>query len=370
MDTLYKYLSLFFICYIKKFYKETKALFNMEKNLFTRILTVILISLVFFLCFLMLKPILIAMVFALLTSYILYPVFIRINRIVKERNLATIIMIIVITALIFIPIWFLVPIMLQQGFESFSSLQKIDVGAKVAGALSFIPSPHVLVSISSGVNNLISKTFSSLLTTLTEMITGLPNLLLQFTVFIFIFYFAIRDSEKLSKYILDLSPFSNNTEKELVGEFRQITNVIIYGQVLIGVIQGLFLGLGLFVLGVPNALVLTLIAIILSMIPILGAWLVWLPVSLVLIVSGDVWAGITLILYGALFVSIIDNVLRFLMLSKGSRLNIPLSVIGLVGGIYTFGVAGLVLGPLIISYVMVFISLYKEGKLQELFKSG
>lgn len=340
----------------------------MENHSFTKILTVILISLVFLLCFIMLKPIIIAMIFALLTAYVLYPLFLRIQNLVKEKNLATFILIVAITAVIFVPIWFLVPVMLQQGFESFASLQKIDVGAQVTSFLSFIPSKHVLVSISSGVNNLISKTFSSLLTELTDLIVGLPNLLLQFTVFIFIFYFATRDYEKLCKYVADLSPFSISTEKELVKEFRQITNVIIYGQILIGVIQGLFLGLGLFVLGVENSLVLTLIAIILSMIPVLGAWLVWLPVSIVLLVSGKVWSGVILILYGSLFVSIIDNILRFFMLSKGSRLNIPLSVIGLISGLYTFGVAGLVLGPLILSYVLVFINFYKEGKLQELFK--
>jgi len=341
----------------------------MEKQILTKILTMILIGGVFFLCFLIIKPILIAMFLAFLTAYILYPVFTWINKYIREKNLATAILIILLTAVIFLPIWFLVPVLLQQGFESFSALQKIDVGAKVAEILSFIPSPHVLVSLSSGVNNLISSTFNSILTELTDLIVNLPNLLLQFTVFIFIFYFAVRDSDKLYKYVCELSPFSSSTEKELTGEFRQITNAIIYGQVLIGVIQGLFLGLGLFVLGVSNSLVLTLIAIIVSMIPILGSWLIWLPISIILLVSGKVWAGVILIIYGALFVSIIDNVLRFLFLSKSTRLNIPLSVIGLIGGVYAFGITGLILGPLIISYVMVFIGLYKEGKFQELFKN-
>jgi predicted PurR-regulated permease PerM len=316
----------------------------------------------------MLRPILVAIILGLLAAYILFPLFLGINKIIHERNLATIILIIAIILIVFIPIWFFVPIILKQGFETFSQLQKIDIGSKVSELLSFLSSKPMLSSISAGVNNLITKTFTSFLNELTNLIVNLPNLLLQFTVFLFVFFFAIRDSSKLSRFILELSPFSASTEKELGTEFRKITNIIIYGQILIGIIQGLCLGLGLFVLGIPNALTLTIISVIVSIIPIMGAWFVWVPVSLVLIVTGDVFSGVILILYGALFVSIIDNILRFVFLSKNSRLNIPLSVIGLIGGLYTFGIIGLILGPLIISYVIVFISLYKEGKFKELFK--
>jgi len=341
----------------------------MENNTITKVFTYIIIFAVFALCIFMVKPIIISIVLALLTAYILYPLFLKINRYIKERNIATFILIILIIILIFIPAWLIIPLLINQGFQAYSAIQKIDIGSQVVNFLSFIPYKQLLVSISSIINNLITKTFNPFLNELTNIILDLPNILLQFTVFIFIFYFAIKDSDKLSEYFLGLSPFSKNTEKELIEEFRRITNAIIYGQFLIGLLQGTLLGLGIWVLGVPNPVILTFVAIIASMVPILGSWLVWLPVSIFLLIGGKVVSGIILLLYGALFISIIDNILRFVFLSKSSRLNIPLSVIGLIGGLYTFGIVGLVLGPLILSYILVFISLYKEGKLHELFKS-
>jgi len=191
---------------------------------------------------------------------------------------------------------------------------------------------------------------------------------LKFAVFLFTFFFAIRDSTELKNYLSSLSPFSNSTELKFLKELRGITNVIVFGQVLIGILQGLALGIGLFFLGVPNALILTFLASLISMIPILGSWLVWLPVSLYLLAIGQTFQGIFLLLYGSLFVSSMDNIIRPYLLSKHSNLPIVLSVIGTIGGLYLFGIAGLVLGPLVLAYVLIIIEFYQEGKLNDLFK--
>ena len=75
-----------------------------------------------------------------------------------------------------------------------------------------------------------------------------------------------------------------------------------------------------------------------------------------------------MIIYGALFVSTVDNILRPYILSKKSTLPIALSVIGTIGGLYFFGLSGLVLGPLVLAYTIIIIEFYRQGKLDELFK--
>jgi predicted PurR-regulated permease PerM len=173
---------------------------------------------------------------------------------------------------------------------------------------------------------------------------------------------------KLKDYLFGLSPFSKSTEKKFLEEFKGITKSIVVGQVLIGIIQGLAIGIGLFFLGVPNALMLTLAAAIVSIVPVLGSWLVWLPVSIILLMTGSTFAGVFLFFYGALFVSIIDNFLRPYFLSKGSHLSVPLGVIGTIGGLFFFGIAGLILGPLILAYALIILEFYRQGKLNELFE--
>mgnify|MGYP000168028440 FL=1 len=226
---------------------------------------------------------------------------------------------------------------------------------------------NIASTIAINLDNIIGQFFTTFLVQFKNLLLNLPSLAFQFAVFLFTFYFATRDAENLGTYIRSLSPFSKPTETRLLQEFRGITNAIVFGQVLIGITQGLALGAGLFFLGVPNALVLTFMASLLSIIPILGSWLIWLPTSIYLLVSGQTFAGVFLLLYGALFVSSIDNLLRPYLLSRRSTLPIALSLIGTIGGFLFFGIAGLVLGPLIIAYTLIIIEFYRQGKLKDLF---
>jgi predicted PurR-regulated permease PerM len=266
-----------------------------------------------------------------------------------------------------VPLWFLTPTLIRQAFDTYTFLQKTNF-ADFFSKFPTIFTPEVSGVAAANVQSFIGKTFTSFLNYFSDFLVNFPNLLLQFAVFIFVFFFATRDSEKLTDYFSKLSPFSASTEVKIMSEFRGITNAIVYGQILIGILQGLLIGIGLFIIGVPRASLLTFIAVIVSIIPMLGSWIVWLPVGIFLLASGQTSSGTFLLIYGLLFVSTIDNILRPLFLSKRSHLNIVLSVIGTVGGLYYFGIVGLILGPLILAYILIIFDLYRQGKLSELFK--
>lgn len=318
---------------------------------------------IFVLTFFILKPIIIPIIFGLLFAYIFNPVHKIIKRKVKGKNIPALILLFGLTIIIAVPIFYFVPIIVEQAFNTYVQLQDFNF----VNFFSKFFQSDFSATFARSVDNIIGQVFSTFLNQFKNLLINLPSLLLQFAVFLFTFYFAIRDGKELKEYISTLSPFSEATEKKFLKEFRGITNAIIFGQVLIGVLQGLALGVGLFILGVPNALILTFIASLVSIIPILGSWLVWLPVSLFLLLSGQTFAGIFLLLYGALFVATIDNLLRPYILSKQSNLPIALSVIGIIGGLYFFGITGLVLGPLVLAYVLIIIEFYQKGKLKDLF---
>ena len=202
------------------------------------------------------------------------------------------------------------------------------------------------------------------------MVVNLPNIVIQVFVFAFTFFFAIKDSDKLAQYFSDLSPFSKATERRFMREFRGITNSVIIGQVFIGIVQGVALGLCLWILGFENVLSWTIITSIVSIIPIIGAWLVWIPMAVYLVIIGEPTNAVILALYSGIFVSNIDNILRPYILSKSSRLPVVASLIGTIGGLYFLGIVGLVLGPLILAYALIIIEFYKEGRLDELYKDA
>lgn len=339
----------------------------MEDQTVVKIITLLSIGLLFLLGFFILRSILVAVVFGLLLAYIFSPLYKLVLKGVKEKNIATGLVIFLIVLAIVIPLWFLTPLLIRQTFDTYTYLQKADFVHFLAGYPSLF-NADLAQTMGSSIQSLIGKTFTSFLNHLSDLLVNLPDLLLQLAVFLFTFYFALRDSDKLRDYFKKLSPFSESTEKKMLGEFRGITNAIIYGHVLVGILQGLLVGVGLFIVGFPKALILTFVAIVASIIPVLGSWVVWLPVSIFMILSGQTSSGLFLFIYGFLFVSIIDNILKPLFISKNSNLNVALSVMGTIGGLYYFGIIGLVLGPLILAYILIIFDLYREGKLSELFK--
>lgn len=318
---------------------------------------------IFLLAFIVLKPIIIPIIFGLLFGYIFSPIYKKIKKFLGGANISAFILLGGITLLIVVPLIFLIPVLGRQIFEIYTLLQNTNF----TEILNRFFEGDIAVNMAVQIDNIFGNIFQVLLGSVSNFLKDLPKFLLQFAVFLFTFYFVVRDLDKLTEFILELSPFTKSTEKKFLTEFRGITNAIIFGQVLIGILQGLALGVGLFFLEVPKALLLTVITCVVSIIPVLGSWLVWLPVGVILLATGKIFSGIFIILYGVLFVSIIDNFLRPYFLSRNSNLPIALSVIGTIGGLFVFGIAGLILGPLILAYVLIILEFYKQGKLNELF---
>ena len=323
-----------------------------------------LILMIFVLAFLMLRPIIIPIIFGLLAAYIFSPVYKKVYKKTKKKNFSAFLMILCFAVLLVVPLIYIIPGLVNQIFEVFVKFQSLNIYDIVTGLVE----GDTGASIAANIDNIISQGFSILLNQFKNLIMNIPSLILKFSVFLFTFFFAVRDTESLKQYVSSLSPFSKNLERKLMNEFRGITNAIVFGQVLIGIIQGLALGIGLFFLGVPNVLVLTFIACVVCIIPLVGSWTVWLPTSVFLFMNDKIFSSIFLFLYGMLFVGTIDNFLRPYILSKQSNLPVAISIIGTIGGLYFFGIAGILLGPLILAYVIIIIEFYQQGKLKELFR--
>lgn len=322
-----------------------------------------LVIALFILAFLILKPIIVAIIFGLLFAYMFSPLYKKIYSKLKRKNLSALLIIVGLIVLFAIPIIYIVPNLVNQTFNAYISFQNLDLSE----TFNSFGESELINSIANNINGIVGQLFSSLISQFTDLLVDLPSMVLQFAVFLFTFFFATRDSIILKSYVSDLSPFSKRMEKKIMNEFRDITNAIVLGQVLVGIIQGLLLGIGMFVAGVPNVLTLTFLACIVSIIPLVGAWIVWLPVGIFMLVNAHIVAGIFLLAYGMFFVSTIDNFLRPYILSRRSSLPIPVSIIGTIGGLYFFGISGLLLGPLILAYVLIIIEFYQKGRLNELF---
>jgi len=156
-----------------------------------------------------------------------------------------------------------------------------------------------------------------------------------------------------------LLPFNKQINEKLIKKTREVTSATIYGQIIVGIIQGITAGIGFYIFNAPSPLFFTLLAIFFSIMPILGPFVVWIPVGLAMIASGNTTNGILLLVFGTVIVSFIDNVLRPFVIGKYGKISPVVVLIGMLGGLIFLGPLGVIIGPLILEYLLIFIELYR-----------
>ncbi len=321
------------------------------------------------LTFLIIRPVIIAIFGGLVLAYICMPLYRKLYSYTRSGNISSTIVSVVVILAIIVPLWFVIPILVSQTFEIFKASQGIDV----QGIVSFLfptGSEQFIVQLTVSINSLISKLSSLILNSLVDVFLNIPQIALGLFIAATVFFCAMKYNEELSEFSSAISPFNKSKEKIIVKQFKDVTDSIIYGQIIVGLVQGILAGLGFLMFGVDNALALTALAIFLSILPHIGPGLVYLPVGIFFIASGNVGVGVAFLLYNFLVVSTVDNFLRIYIVSKKTDLSAVFALIGTIGGLFVFGIMGLILGPLIIAYFITFLKAYKEKNLSSLFSDG
>ncbi|KKR21670.1 MAG: putative permease PerM family protein [Candidatus Moranbacteria bacterium GW2011_GWA2_39_41] len=207
-------------------------------------------------------------------------------------------------------------------------------------------------------SNAVQSLSQNALVILQSTYQGIANIVLVTFVMFFSLFYLLIDGNKLIKKIMQLSPLRDNYENILIEKFNSITRATIKGTILIAIMQG-FLGGVLFVVtGVSAPILLALLMTLSSVIPAIGAGLVWLPVGLFMMLTGNVMSGIIIILFGALVISTLDNFIRPKLVGKDTEMHPLLILFSTLGGIVLFGLAGFIVGPIIMSLFVTLWDIY------------
>ncbi len=333
-----------------------------EKNFKDTIVIILIIGL-FILAAMVLKPVIFSIIWGALLAYIFYPVYKWTLKRLKNESLSAFLICFLLFLIILIPIIFIINYLIDQAISFYLSLQTLDLAGiiKQAFPLDIFSSP-ILTTLITSLNSQVPKILSDFIIKFGDMVLNIPVILLKLFVVIFVFFFVLRDGEKAMKYVGSLFPFKKEVGEKFIMQFKGVTNSVLLGQIVVGVIQGAVAGIGYFVFGVPYALLLTILTMFVSIIPFVGAWLGWVPAVIYLFSVGKTGAGLGLLIYGILVVSLIDNVFRTIIVAKRTKISSAIVIIGMIGGMFVFGVIGLILGPLILSYVILIIELYRLKK--------
>lgn len=190
----------------------------------------------------------------------------------------------------------------------------------------------------------------------TAWFSALTHALIGLGLMLFLLYYLLKDGDALVAWLREVTPLPDDVQDDLYGELSEVMWAVLAGHVLIAIIEGTIAGLGLFVTGVPNAAFWTFIMVILSLVPLIGAPLVWIPASIYLFVTGEPIMALGLAVYSAIVVGIADDYLRPIVVDQFAEISPAVIILGVLGGIYAFGVMGVFFGPVVIGALLATVN--------------
>ena len=186
------------------------------------------------------------------------------------------------------------------------------------------------------------------------------HLLIGTGLFLFLLYFFVRDGSKLVTWIRRVAPLPDAVTEELLGRLNGVTWAVLAGHVLVAIVQGSLAGLGLVVVGIPNAVFWTFIMIVLAVIPLVGTFAIWAPASVYLALEGQIAAAIGLAVYGTIVVGVSDDYLRPVIVDRYADVSPAVIIVGVVGGLSAFGIMGLFVGPIVVGGLRQSVEVYAK----------
>jgi predicted PurR-regulated permease PerM len=170
---------------------------------------------------------------------------------------------------------------------------------------------------------------------------------ISFGVMLYLLFFLLRDGASLSRSISQAIPLSEAYKQHLMRKFTTVIRATVKGNVAVAATQGLLGGLAFWFLGIQGSLLWGVLMAFLSLLPAIGAALIWVPVAVYFLVTGAIWQGVGLTAFCILVIGMVDNIMRPLLVGKDTKMPDYVVLISTLGGMALFGLNGFVIGPLI-----------------------
>jgi predicted PurR-regulated permease PerM len=301
---------------------------------------------------------------AILWGTVLAIVFAPLNRHLRDRmrqrrGLAAGLTLLIIVALVLVPVALIVESLIDEATTVYRRIQsgELDVGAWFRQLYAALPGWAVDLLNRSGLTNLeaVQARLSGFLARGAQLAAAQAlsigqntfEFVLALFVMLYLLFFLLRDADVLSRLIREAIPLQPERQRSLAGRFTTVIRATIKGNLVVALVQGALGGLIFWILGVGAPVLLGVLIALLSLLPAVGAPVVWIPVAIYLFAIGHVWQGIVLAVFGALVIGSADNILRPILVGKDTKLPDYVVLISTLGGIAVFGANGFVIGPVI-----------------------
>lgn len=291
-----------------------------------------------------------------------------------ERNLTSLLTLSICLLSAILPVIVLGVFLVQEGTALYKNIEsgELDIAGYVAQFKHSLPSyfQHLLDRFGIGeLNGLREKIIKSAMTGneffATQVFSfgqGTFEFIVSFFIMLYLLFFFLRDGAELARKVRLAVPLQEQQKRRLQLKFNRVVRATVKGNLLVAITQGALGGLVFWFLDIPSVLLWAVLMAFLSLLPAVGAGIVWVPVTVFFLLTGAIWQGVVLGLFGVFVIGLVDNLLRPLLVGKDTKMPDYMILISTLGGLAIFGLNGFVIGPLIAALFMSSWAIFIETK--------
>jgi predicted PurR-regulated permease PerM len=336
-----------------------------------------LILLAFYWLYRILSPFLTSILWAILLAIIFYPLFRRLQHLLKKREvLGALTMTVLVTFVIVLPFSLLIVSLANEVVGAYHWVEEMLQTGRLQAYLDQIKEMPFIQRLwdklyqyedisQTHLTDFLLKNLQQVSTFLfnqtSKIIKGLSTFVIGFFFTLLSLYYLFKDGAHLFERLKEVIPLPFIERDLLLNRFKDMVYATIYGGILIAIIQGLLGGIIFWILGFSSPILWGTAMSFLSFIPIGGTAIVWIPAVILLFVQGAFLKGIVLLFLGIFVISLADNFLRPMFISARTKIHPLFLFFSVLGGIQVFGMIGLVMGPLIATFSLTLIEIYIQG---------
>jgi len=345
-----------------------------KSNFYPRVFALVVAAALGYALVLIFVPVALSMTWAAFLAFLLYPLNVRLRRRLKGRALPAGVLTVLAPIAILLPLGALsvefvtqISALLRQiqksaaelDIKTFSDLQQFPWIARAntwLQAHAGISAEQVQTWLVSGTREVLQKAASAG----GWFFLGALGSLLTFVIMLCLLFFFLEDGDVMMARARGLIPLDEDRKQRLFSQLSGVTRAIVFGTTVTALLQGLLLGIGFSIAGLPSPVVFGVLAALLSLLPVGGAAFVWIPAVLWLFLDKHWGYGIFMMVWGALL-GVLDNVLRPILISGRARISALAVFVGVLGGIPAFGAIGVIAGPVLLSLALALIEFAEES---------
>jgi len=337
-----------------------------------------LVAIIFYLAFLVFRPYLASIFWGIILTMVFFPIYKKLSRKIKNNAVSSILMCILIFIIIIGPCIYIGVVLVDETVSAYHNIEK-HIRSGEYQSLMNLTEHHIFISlrqrieqyvdlselnIPSLILNTLNKIQSFMLSRIGSSIQRFSQFIIDF-IFVFLtMYYLFKDGENTVKRFKGIIPLGKEQTDSILNQLKEVLQATMYGGLIVALLQGFMGGLAFLILGISSPVFWGALMALLSFFPLMGAWLVFLPAVVILLIQGYTVKAIILLIWGFGVVSMVDNFLRPYLVSGRTQIHPLILFFSIIGGLQIFGFLGIIVGPMLASTFVVLLNIL-QNKLHE-----